>query len=108
MARNTTAISVTDRASGPTTSRPARMIGRPCARATRPAVGLNPTSPQWEAGNGIDPPPSVPIATAPIPVATAAAAPALDDPVVSAGRQGLRVVPYFGVVTMPRPLENSE
>ena len=56
----------------------------------------------------MEPPPSVARAAAPIPVETAAAAPPLDDPVVSSGRHGFRVVPKSGVLTIPRPLENSD
>src|SRR5688500_20386192 len=71
-------------------------------------LGLSPKRPQCDAGMRIDPPPSVASARAPRPVATAAAAPPLDEPVVKSGRQGLRVVPNNGVLTMPLPLENSD
>ena len=105
---NSAARSSTVRAMGPTTSRPPRMIGSPSARATRPALGLRPTSPQWLQGVRTEPPPSVPIASGPTPLATDATAPALEEPGVTSSRHGLRVVPYFGVLTMPRPVENSE
>src|SRR5438309_298159 len=44
----------------------------------------------------IEPPPSVPSASAPMPDATAAAAPPLEPPGVSAGLQGFRVTPWSG------------
>src|ERR1700732_2716276 len=84
------------------------MMGRPWTRATCPRLGFSPYRPQWLAGIRIDPPPSVASAPEPIPAATAAAAPPLDDPVVNSGRQGFRVVPKSGVLTTPRPLLNSE
>ena len=58
-----------------------------------PIDGLNPTSPVCEAGRRIEPPPSVPTAAGTRPAATLATAPPLDPPGVSAGAQGLPVVP---------------
>src|SRR5262245_39604679 len=57
---------------------------------TRPRLGLNPTSPQIEAGMRSDPPPSLPWASGTRPAATAAAAPPLDPPAVAPGDHGLR------------------
>jgi hypothetical protein len=53
---------------------------RRTARVTRPASGLEPKSPQHDAGMRIDPPPSVVARPGTIPPATAAAAPPLDPP----------------------------
>src|SRR4051794_942167 len=60
----------------------------------RARVGFSPTTPQWAAGNRIDPPMSLPWATGTSPAATAAPAPPLDPPVEWAVFQGLRVAPY--------------
>ena len=49
----------------------------------------------------IEPPPSVPTASGPIPEATAAAAPPEDPPGVFAGFQGLRVMPVSGLSVTP-------
>ena len=59
----------------------------------RPYVGLSATVPVKEAGMRTDPPPSVPIDQAPMPRATAAAAPPLDPPAVRPGSHGLPVGP---------------
>src|SRR4051812_37680112 len=48
----------------------------------RPLVGFSPTRPQHDAGMRIDPPPSFACATATMPLATAAAEPPLEPPVV--------------------------
>jgi hypothetical protein len=48
---------------------------------------------QKQAGIRIEPPPSVPSDSAPIPAATAAAEPPLEPPGVRLGSQGLRVGP---------------
>src|SRR5579864_608054 len=80
---------------------------------TRPKLGLSPNMPVNPAGIRIDPPPSVPTASAPIPAATATAAPPLLPPGVFDGFQGLRVIPVSelsvtafqpnsGVVVLPR------
>ncbi len=61
--------------------------------ATRPRLGLRPTSPQHEAGIRMEPPPSLAWATGNMPDATAAPAPPLDPPGVCDGFHGLRVAP---------------
>ncbi len=58
-----------------------------------PLVGLSPTSPQSDAGIRIEPPPSVAVAIATRPAASAAAEPPLEPPVDSAGFHGFRVTP---------------
>jgi hypothetical protein len=50
-----------------------------------------------DAGRRIDPPPSCAIASGPMPAATAATAPPLEPPGVSAGFQGLPVAPNSGL-----------
>ena len=63
----------------------------------RPIEGLKPYTPQWAAGIRTEPPPSLPMAMGPTPVATATPAPALEPPGVSAGFHGLRVVSKIGL-----------
>ena len=60
---------------------------------TRPYDGFKPYRPQNAAGIRIEPPASVPSATGPTPLATAAAPPPLEPPGVKLGSQGLRVTP---------------
>ena len=55
--------------------------------------GFRPTSPHIDAGTRIDPPMSLPWATATMPAATAAAEPPDDPPVERSSAQGLRVGP---------------
>ena len=57
--------------------------------------------PQALAGIRTDPPPSVPSASGPWPLATAAAAPPLDPPQVRSRLQGLRETPETRLVVMP-------
>src|SRR3989442_11152897 len=64
---------------------------------TRPYVGLRPYTPQNDDGIRMDPAPSEPWARGPRPAAAAAAAPALEPPVVIAVFQGLRVMPARGL-----------
>src|SRR5205809_5653742 len=64
---------------------------------TRPYDGLRPYTPQNDDGIRIDPAPSEPWASGPRPAAAAAAAPALEPPVVIAVFQGLRVMPVSGL-----------
>jgi len=52
--------------------------------------------PQNALGMRMEPPPSVPIARAPMPAASVAAAPALLPPGVCARFHGLRVMPVSG------------
>ena len=61
--------------------------------ATRPLLGLSPTSPQHDAGMRIEPPPSLAWATGNIPAATAEPAPPLEPPEVWTVSHGLRVAP---------------
>src|SRR6516225_7124574 len=56
-----------------------------------------PTTPQKLLGMRIDPPPSVPTASANMPTARPAAAPALLPPEVRSRAQGLRVLPVRGL-----------
>src|SRR4051812_29203391 len=87
-----------------------RVIGPTCATVpkgdsgqagTRPNVGLMPKRPENAHGMRIDPPPSVPIVSGPIPEATAAALPPDDPPGVFAGFHGLRVMPVSGLSQTP-------
>src|SRR5499433_4473443 len=64
---------------------------------TRPYDGFSPYTPQKDDGMRIDPAPSEPWASGPRPAAAAAAAPALEPPVVIAVFQGLRVMPVSGL-----------
>src|SRR5437879_9225614 len=64
---------------------------------TRPYDGFSPYTPQNDDGMRIDPAPSEPWASGPRPAAAAAAAPALEPPVVIAVFQGLRVMPARGL-----------
>src|SRR5260221_14047419 len=57
---------------------------------TRARVGLSPTSPHALDGTRMDPPPSLPCATATMPLATAAAEPPEEPPAERPGSQGLR------------------
>ena len=59
----------------------------------RKRLGLSPTTPQQEAGSLMEPPPSFPCATGTIPLATAAAEPPLDPPVLYCKFHGFRVAP---------------
>ena len=72
-----------------------------------PMEGLSPTSPVWLAGRRMEPPPSVPSASGAQPAATAAAAPPLDPPGVSAGFQGLPVVPNRGLEVKPSSVNSG-
>src|SRR6476661_505754 len=82
------------------------------AVVTRPRWGLRPKSPQQALGMRIEPPPSPPIPTGTIPLATAAAVPPLEPPGVRVRSQGLRVrprealsvygnAPNSGIVVLP-------
>jgi len=59
----------------------------------RPRVGFSPTRPQQLEGTRIEPPPSLPCATATMPAATAAVEPPLEPPVVMSVFQGFRLGP---------------
>ncbi len=70
----------------------------------RPRVGFRPTSPQHDAGMRIEPPPSFACASGTMPLATAAADPPDEPPVVRPCCQGLCVGPYaVGSVVGTRP-----
>ena len=58
-----------------------------------PKLGLKPTMPQNPAGMRIEPPPSPPSEKAPMPVATATAAPPDEPPLVRPGFHGFDVRP---------------
>src|SRR3954469_3772049 len=60
-----------------------------------------PKSPENEQGMRIDPPPSVPIVSGPMPAATAAALPPDDPPDVFAGFHGFPVIPVSGLSQTP-------
>src|SRR5881397_4151967 len=64
---------------------------------TRPNDGFSPKIPQNPLGIRIDPAPSEPWWSGPIPAAAAAPAPALEPPVVTFVFQGLRVIPVRGL-----------
>ena len=87
-----------------------RVIGPTCATVpkgesghagTRPNVGFIPKMPLNEQGMRIEPPPSVPIVSGPMPAATAAALPPEEPPGVFAGFHGLRVMPVSGLSQTP-------
>ena len=59
-------------------------------RVPRPRLGFSPTSPHIDEGTRIEPPMSLPCATATIPAATAAADPPLEPPVDRSGAHGFR------------------
>src|SRR6185503_11826840 len=68
---------------------------------TRPNDGLMPNSPVKEQGMRIEPPPSVPTASGPMPAATAATAPPEEPPGVFARFHGLRVMPVSALSVTP-------
>src|SRR5436853_7243859 len=72
-------------------------MGMMPARLMSPSVGFNPTRPQCDAGETMEPSVSVPMANAQRLAATAAAEPELDPEGLRFNRYGLRVCP-------PRPL----
>src|SRR3954451_18772261 len=74
---------------GPRCDRSPTALGGYCG--IRPNDGLKPKMPQTAAGMRIEPAPSLPCASGPRPVATAAAAPPLDPPGVFAMSHGLDV-----------------
>src|SRR5437762_33068 len=96
MTSSISAASRTVRVTGPTWETWAKPLGKPLRSGTRPYEGLKPYTPQNAAGMRIEPPPSVPSASGPQPLATAAAAPPLEPPGVSAGFHGFRVTPKSG------------
>src|SRR3977135_1373719 len=106
-------------------SRTVRDSGPLCERAaqkswlgqygTRPKDGLKPKTPHRAAGMRIEPAPSEPCATGPIPAATPAAAPPLEPPGVQSSFHGLQVAgmsrlslmllwPKLGVFVLPNTM----
>src|SRR5690242_10075763 len=99
MTESISAPSATVRVSGPTHSSDSQLEApgwrssrHPGYSGTRPMEAFIPKTPQKLAGSRIEPPPSLPTASGPMPDATAAAEPALDPPGVRSGFHGLRVV----------------
>ena len=87
-----------------------RAIGPRCATVpngdsghagTRPNEGLRPNTPVNAAGMRIDPPPSVPMVSGPMPDATATAPPPDEPPGVLETFHGLRVMPVSGLSVTP-------
>src|SRR5262245_65517950 len=68
--------------------------------AARPWVGLMPNPPVKELETPMEPPPSLPRCSGPMPVAAATAAPALLPPGVCCRSHGLRVMPVSGLSPM--------
>ena len=91
IASTTAAESATVLVTTPSTTPPSQLCA---SRGTRPRLGFRPTSPQYEAGMRIEPPPSLAWAMGNIPAATAHPAPPLEPPGDRAGSQGLRVIPW--------------
>src|SRR5258707_14620191 len=83
------AASRTVRVSTPSIVAPAHASPTIGPRLSRARVGLSPTRPPALDGMGMDPPPSLPCATATMPLATAAADPPEDPPAGRPGAQGL-------------------
>ncbi len=92
MTARATAASVTLRAKTPMVSSDSAEGLRP-ARLTAPKLGLQPTTPQKEAGLTIEPAVCVPSDRGTIRSATAAAEPLEEPPGVWAGLRGLAVRP---------------
>src|SRR3954471_9676047 len=93
------AASATERVIGPTCATVPK--GESGHAGTRPKDGLMPKRPVKLHGMRIDPPPSVPMASGPIPEASAAAAPPEEPPGVLSGFHGLRVMPVSGLSVTP-------
>src|SRR5690606_18078724 len=91
--------SATDRAMGPTLDKVS--IGPAGQAGTPPKLAFMPVTPQKLAGIRVDPPPSVPICSVPIPAASAVAAPPLLPPLVRLKSQILRVTPVKGLSAVP-------
>src|SRR3954469_12298464 len=93
------AASATERVIGPTCATVPK--GESGHAGTRPKDGLRPNRPLNEQGMRMEPPPSVPRASGPIPEASAAAAPPEEPPGVLSLFQGLRVMPVSGLSVTP-------
>src|SRR5688572_32381353 len=97
------AASSTLRAIGPSTERSLKRCS-PGPLATRPGLGRKPTTEQKLAGVRKLPPRSEPLASATMPVASAAAEPPDEPAALSAGFHGLRVSPNTSLkVLAPAP-----
>ena len=93
------AASATVRVIGPTwASVPKGLSGE---AGTRPKLGFSPKMPVKPAGMRMEPPPSVPRWSAPMPQAAATAAPPLEPPGVLLWSHGLRVMPVSGELVTP-------
>ena len=98
IASSATAVSSTVRVSTPSATMPWPTSPKSGPIETRPRLGLSPTSPQQEAGMRIEPPRSLPSASATMPAATAAALPPEEPPAAEppvpgvAGRAEARVL----------------
>src|SRR5436309_7312025 len=106
MVWRSSARSRTDRPIGPTWSIEGAS-GRTPSVLTRLNVGLQPATPQNDAGRVIEPPVCEPRAPRHMPQATAAAEPLLDPPGVRPEFQGFRVgggskLAYWVVTVLPR------
>ena len=91
---STAALSRTLRVTTWRITRPAHASCSAGPSDTRPRVGFRPNSPHMLAGMRIEPPPSPAWPTGTIPLATAAAEPPLEPPLLCARFQGLCVGPY--------------
>jgi len=87
-----------------------RVIGPRCATlpkgdsgqaGTRPKEGFSPNNPVKPQGMRMEPPPSVPMVSGPMPEATAAALPPEEPPGVFFGFQGFLVMPVSGLSVTP-------
>ena len=101
MTSSTAINSSTVRVSTPRQVRSSQSTGCGPPSGTRPSDGLKPGRPQAAAGMRIEPPPSEPVATGTIPVATATAEPPEDPPDVRSRLNGLRVAPNNGLSVTP-------
>ena len=89
------AASAAERVMGPTWAMVPKAPAGNCG--TRPNVGFRPNTPVNADGTRMEPPPSVPRDSGPMPAATAAVAPPQLPPGVRSGFQGLRVMPVSGL-----------
>src|SRR5512138_1786027 len=93
IASSIAALSRTERVRQCSIAAPCQISPHSGPAGVRPRVGLRPNTPQHDAGMRIDPPPSPPPAHGTIPLATAAADPPDDPPVVREVSHGLRAGP---------------
>src|SRR5215211_4800453 len=93
MASSIAALWRTDRVMQCSIAAPCQISPTTGPAGVRPRVGLRPNSPQQDAGIRMEPPPSPPPAHGTIPLATAAAEPPDDPPVVRVVSHGLSAGP---------------